>query len=102
MASSNWTNKWVILLLSGIIIQVIAYPLIWALQLFTHEYLLDVFIVSIASVAIQFGGFLVIMSKTTDEDPDIYGQGRPFQHKLREEDEEVADRKPTYAEDSTE
>ncbi len=102
MASSNWTNKWIILLLSGIIIQAIAYPFIWVFQLFSHEYLLDVFIVSIASVLIQFAGFLVIISKTKDEDPNIYGQGRPFQHKLREEDEDVADRKPTYAEDSVE
>ncbi|TFF95302.1 hypothetical protein EU546_03545 [Candidatus Thorarchaeota archaeon] len=102
MGSSNWTNKWVIMLLAGIIIQAIAYPLIWIFQLFSHEYFLDVFVISIVSVVIQFGGFVVIMSKTKDEEPEIYGQGRPFQHKLREEDEEVADRKPTYAEEQSE
>jgi hypothetical protein len=102
MASSNWTNKWVLMLLAGVIIQAIAYPTIWVLQLFSHEYFLDVFVMSIVSVVIQFGGFVVIMSKTRDEDPEIYGQGRPFQHKLREEDEEVADRKPTYADDEVE
>ena len=96
MASSNWTNKWVLMLLLGIIIQVIIYPTIWILQLFSHEYFPDVFVVSLVSLAIQIGGFYTIMNKTKGMDPQIYGQGRPFQHKLREEDEDVATRKPTF------
>lgn len=96
MASSNWTNKWVLILLVGIIIQVILYPTIWILQLFSHEYFPDVFVVSLVSLAIQIGGFYTIMNKTKGMDPQIYGQGRPFQHKLREEDEDVATRKPTF------
>jgi hypothetical protein len=36
------------------------------------------------------------MSKTKGMDPAIYGQGRPFKHKLREEDEEEATRKDTF------
>ncbi|MFX1483631.1 MAG: hypothetical protein ACFFCP_10620 [Promethearchaeota archaeon] len=98
MASSNWTNRWVLILLTGIIIQVILYPTIWILQLFSHEYFIDVAVVSFASVVVQIGGFLTIMSKTKGMDPQIYGQGRPFQHKLREEDEIVATRKPTFDE----
>jgi len=96
MASSNWKNKWVLMLLFGIIIQVILYPTIWVLQLFSHEYFPDVFVVSLVSLVIQIGGFYTIMNKTKGMDPQIYGQGRPFQHKLREEDEDVATRKPTF------
>ncbi len=84
------------MLLFGIIIQVILYPTIWVLQLFSHEYFPDVFVVSLVSLAIQIGGFYTIMNKTKGMDPQIYGQGRPFQHKLREEDEDVATRKPTF------
>ncbi|MHA2025494.1 MAG: hypothetical protein ACW98U_06290 [Candidatus Thorarchaeota archaeon] len=94
--TSNWTNKWVLMLLIGIIIQVILYPTIWVLQLFSHEYFPDVFVVSLISLAIQIGGFYTIMNKTKGMDPQIYGQGRPFQHKLREEDDDVATRKPTF------
>ncbi|TXT57320.1 MAG: hypothetical protein BAJATHORv1_10019 [Candidatus Thorarchaeota archaeon] len=99
--ASNWTNKWVLMLLVGIIIQMIFYPLIGILKptgFIEHEYFYDVVVIGLASVTVQFIGFLVIISKTKNEDPAIYGQGRPFQHKLREEDEEVADRKPTHAE----
>jgi hypothetical protein len=84
------------MLLAGIVIQVIVYPVVWIYQLFSHEYFLDVFVISIVSLAIQVGGFAVIMNKTREESPDIYGQGRPFRHKLREEDTEVATRKPTF------
>jgi len=84
------------MLLFGIIIQVILYPTIWILQLFSHEYFPDVFVVSLVSLVIQIGGFYTIMNKTKGMDPQIYGQGRPFQHKLREEDEDVATRKPTF------
>ena len=84
------------MLLFGIIIQVILYPTIWVLQLFSHEYFPDVFVVSLVSLAIQIGGFYTIMNKTKGMDPQIYDQGRPFQHKLREEDEDVATRKPTF------
>jgi hypothetical protein len=84
------------MLLFGIIIQVILYPTIWVLQLFSHEYFPDVFVVSLVSLVIQIGGFYTIMNKTKGMDPQIYGQGRPFQHKLREEDEDVATRKPTF------
>jgi hypothetical protein len=94
--AGNWTNKWVLMLLLGIIIQVIIYPTVWILQLFTHEYLPDVFVISLISLVIQIGGFYTIMNKTKGMDPAIYGQGRPFQHKLREEDEDVATRKPTF------
>ncbi len=96
MTSSNWTNKWVLGLLLGILIQVIVYPFVWIFQFFTHEYFPEVFLISLVSVAIQIGGFAVIMNMTKDMDPEIYGQGRPFQHKLREEDEDVATRKPTF------
>ncbi|MHA1951402.1 MAG: hypothetical protein ACW987_16250, partial [Candidatus Thorarchaeota archaeon] len=94
--SSNWTNKWVLMLLIGIIIQLVLYPSIWFLQLFSHEYFPDVFLVSLISLVIQIGGFYTIMNKTKGMDPQIYGQGRPFQHKLREEDDDVATRKPTF------
>lgn len=96
MAKEHWTNKWVLMLIAGVAIQMVVYPMVWILQLFSHEYFLDVFVISIASVAIQLVGFYVIMVKTRDENPEIYGQGRPFQHKLREEDIEVATRKPTF------
>ncbi|MCF2136324.1 MAG: hypothetical protein K9W43_03705 [Candidatus Thorarchaeota archaeon] len=95
---SNWTNKWVLMLLAGLIIQVIVYPTVWILQLFNHAYFPEVFLISIFSIVVQIIGFGIIMMKTKDMDPAIYGQGRPFQHKLREEDETVATRKPTYAE----
>ncbi len=84
------------MLILGILIQVILYPTVWIFQLFTHEYFPDVFLISIVSIVIQIGGFLTIMIKTKDTDPAIYGQGRPFQHKLREEDEDLATRKPTF------
>lgn len=74
----------------------ILYPTIWVLQLFSHEYFPDVFVVSLMSLVIQIGGFYTIMNKTKGMDPQIYGQGRAFQHKLREEDEDVATRKPTF------
>jgi len=85
------------MLLAGIIIQAIIYPLVWVYQLFSHPYFPEVFVISIVSVIVQAIGFGIIMQKTRDTDPAIYGQGRPFQHKLREEDETVASRKPTYA-----
>jgi len=96
MASGNWTNKWIVILIMGILIQAIIYPTVWIFQIFTHEYFPDVFLISLFSLAIQIGGFYTIMNKTKDMDPAIYGQGRPFQHKLREEDEDVATRKPTF------
>ena len=94
--AGNWTNKWVLILLLGILIQVVIYPTVWILQLFTHEYFPDVFVISLISLVIQIGGFYTIMNKTKGMDSAIYGQGRPFQHKLREEDEDVATRKPTF------
>ncbi|MFW9805656.1 MAG: hypothetical protein ACFFFK_02875 [Candidatus Thorarchaeota archaeon] len=94
--ASNWTNKWVLILILGILIQAVIYPSVWIFQLFTHEYFIDVFVISLVSLAVQFGGFYTIMNKTKDMDPTIYDQGRPFQHKLREEDEDVATRKPTF------
>ena len=96
MASGNWTNKWVLILILGILIQVIIYPTVWIFQIFSHEYFPDVFLISLISLAIQIGGFYTIMNKTKGMDSAIYGQGRPFQHKLREEDEDVATRKPTF------
>ncbi len=97
---SNWTNKWVIMLLLGIIIQGIVYPLIFVMGLYTdspsYEYMFSVFLIGMISVVIQIGGFAMIMNKTKDADPALYGQGRPFRHKLREEDEEAATRKPTF------
>jgi len=96
MASTNWTNNWVLMMMAGIAIQAIAYPYVWFTQLFEHEFFLDVFVISIVSVIIQVIGFGTIMSKTRGADPVIYGQGRPFQHKLREEDKDVATRKPTF------
>lgn len=93
---TNWTNKWVVMLLAGIIIQSVVYSSVWLLDMFAHSYMSEVLLIAMSSIAIQAIGFLVIMSKTRDEDPEIYGQGRPFQHKLREEDEEMATRKPTF------
>ena len=84
------------ILIVGIMIQAIIYPTVWILQLFTHEYFPDVFLISLISLVIQISGFFTIMNKTKSMDPAIYGQGRPFQHKLREEDEDVATRKPTF------
>ncbi|NHJ13187.1 MAG: hypothetical protein EAX95_05885 [Candidatus Thorarchaeota archaeon] len=102
MVSNNWKNKWVLTLMAGIAIQAIVYTLIAILkfpEFSIHPYFYDVCLIGFISVIIQAGGFAVIMSKTLNEDPAIYGQGRPFQHKLREEDEDVADRKPTHVTD---
>jgi hypothetical protein len=103
MARANWTNRWILMLLSGIVIQAFAYLTIWFFRpltgvLFsTHEYFGEVFLISMIALTIQIIGFAAIMSKTKNEDPKIYGQGRPFKHKLREEDTEEATRKPTSA-----
>ncbi len=96
MALANWTNKWVVMLAAGILLQVIAYPYVWFFQVFEHSFFLEVFVIGLVSVAIQLGGFFVIMLKTHDIDPSCYHQGRPFRHKLREEDETLATRKPTF------
>ncbi len=93
---TNWTNKWVLMLLVGIIIQAIVYCTAWLLNMFVHSYVSEVLLIAMCSVTIQAIGFLVIMGKTRNEDPALYGQGRPFQHKLREEDEDLATRKPTF------
>lgn len=85
------------MLLAGIIVQAFAYPTIWFFRLFSHEYFTEVFLISMAALVVQIIGFTAIMSKTRNEDPTIYGQGRPFKHKLREEDIEEATRKPTSA-----
>lgn len=92
---TNWTNGWVLMLLAGIVIQTATYSVVWLLDVFVHNYRTEVLLIAMASVAIQSIGFLVIMGKTRNEDPAIYGQGRPFRHKLREEDEDLATRKPT-------
>jgi hypothetical protein len=88
------------MLLIGIILQAILYPAIYMFDLFaaghSYDYMFSVFLIGIISVVVQFIGFAVIMNKTKEEDPAIYGQGRPFRHKLREEDEEAATRKPTF------
>ena len=100
LVSKNWTNKWVVILLVGIVIQAVIYTLIAVLkfpEFAVHPYFYDVCLIGFVSVIVQAGGFAVIMNKTVGQDPAIYGQGRPFQHKLREEDEDVADRKPTQA-----
>ncbi|MFX1330238.1 MAG: hypothetical protein ACFE9W_01655 [Promethearchaeota archaeon] len=103
MASSNWTNKWIVALMIGILLQVITYSFIAFTKPtdFTiHPFFYDVALISLISVAVQIGGFAIIMSKTKAADPAIYGQGRPFRHKLREEDEEEATRKPTFEDQS--
>ena len=99
MASSNWTNRWVLTLMVGIIFQAIGYVLIWVLvpvEFTSHSFFLEVILICFASLFVQTIGSGVIMSKTLNADPAIYGQGRPFKHKLREEDEEEATRKPTF------
>ena len=96
MAKSNWTNKWVLMLLIGIIIQAIVYPLVWLFDIFAHDYFTEVILICMGSVGVQAIGFFVIMSKTRGMESTIYNQGRPFQHKLREEDDELATRKPTF------
>ena len=83
----------------GIILQIATYSYIALVKpgnFISHPFFYDVALIGFISLAIQIGGFAVIMSKTLDADPVIYGQGRPFQHKLREEDEEEATRKPTF------
>ena len=89
------------MLLAGIIIQAIVYPVVGLLHIldptyFNHLYFTEVILICIASVGVQAIGFFVIMGKTRGMDPAIYGQGRPFQHKLREEDDDLATRKPTF------
>ena len=96
MVNSNWTNKWVLMLVAGIIIQAIVYPLVGFFEIFTHDYFAEVILLCIGSVGIQSIGLFVIMGKSRGMDPAIYRQGRPFQHKLREEDEDLATRKPTF------
>jgi hypothetical protein len=103
LASSNWTNKWVVALMIGIVLQAITYSFIAFTKpaaFISHPFFYDVALIGFISVAIQIGGFVIIMSKTKDADPAIYGQGRPFRHKLREEDEEEATRKPTFEDHS--
>jgi predicted PurR-regulated permease PerM len=96
MTSENWLNKWILMLLAGIVIQTIVYPLVWFLQHFSHPFINEVLLIGFTSVGVQLIGFFVIMGKTREEDAAIYEQGQPFQHKLREEDEELATRKPTF------
>ena len=84
------------MLIAGILIQAIIYPLAWLLGLYDHLFVNEVILIGIISVGVQAIGFFVIMGKTRGMDPAIDGQGRPFQHKLREEDDELADRKPTF------
>jgi hypothetical protein len=87
--------------MAGLILQAILYPIIAITkptELVSHLYFYDVMTIAFVSLVIQVIGFGVIMNKTKDMDPAIYGQGRPFRHKLREEDDEVATRKPTQAE----
>ncbi len=101
MVSPNWTNKWILMYLAGLMLQAIIYPFIAITKpafLASHPYFYDVVIIALGSIVFQIIGFGVIMNKTKDMDPSIYGQGRPFKHKLREEDEEEATRKPTFAE----
>jgi hypothetical protein len=96
VTGANWLNKWIMMLLAGIVIQAIVYPLVWFFEHFSHAFFTEVFLIGVGSVAIQLIGFFVIMGKTRKENAAIYGQGRPFQHKLREEDEDLATRKPTF------
>ena len=101
MASANWTNKWIVMFIFALAIQAVLYPLIAITKpaaFVSHLYFFDVVLIAFVSLIVQVVGFAIIMSKTKNEDPAIYGQGRPFQHKLREEDEDVASRKPTFTE----
>ncbi|MFW9848543.1 MAG: hypothetical protein ACFFF4_05350 [Candidatus Thorarchaeota archaeon] len=101
MVSPHWTNKWVLMYIVGLILQLILYPFIALTKpefLVSHLYFYDVMVIAIISMVVQIIGFGIIMNRTKDMDPSIYSQGRPFRHKLREEDEEVATRKPTQAE----
>lgn len=89
--------------MAGIVIQAVTYSYIAFAKpagFLAHPFFYDVALISFISLAIQIGGFGIIMSKTKSADPTIYGQGRPFQHKLREEDEEAATRKPTFESES--
>ena len=100
MANQNWTNKWILMYMAGLVIQAIIYTFIAVtkpVDFESHLYFYDVALIAFGSIIFQILGFGMIMKKTKDEDPAIYGQGRPFKHKLREEDEEEATRKPTYA-----
>ncbi len=87
--------------IAGLVLQAIIYPFIALSKpadFVSHLYFYDVALIAIGSLIFQVFGFVIIMKKTQHDDPAIYGQGRPFQHKLREEDEEAATRKPTFAE----
>lgn len=100
MAIQNWKNKWIIMYMAGLTIQAIIYTLIAVTKpadFVSHLYFYDVALIALGSLAFQVLGFGIIMNKTKDEDPALYGQGRPFKHKLREEDDEEATRKPTFA-----
>jgi len=100
MANQNWTNKWILMYMAGLIIQAIIYTIIAVTKpadFVSHLYFFDVALIAIGSIIFQTIGFGIIMKKTKEEDPAIYGQGRPFKHKLREEDEDAATRKPTVA-----
>ncbi len=86
--------------MAGLIIQAIIYTVIAFTKpadFVSHLYFFDVALIAFGSIIFQTIGFGIIMKKTKDEDPALYGQGRPFKHKLREEDEEATTRKPTYA-----
>ena len=96
MALANWTNKWILMLAAGILLQIVVYPYVWFFGVFEHSFFLEVFVIALASVVIQLAGFFVIMLKTHNTDPSYYHQGRPFRHKLREEDAGLATRKPTF------
>ena len=101
MVAPNWTNKWIVMYIAGLVLQSILYPFIAITKpefLVDHLYFYDVMIIAFVSLVIQVVGFGIIMNKTKDMDSAIYGQRRPFRHKLREEDEVVATRKPTQAE----
>jgi hypothetical protein len=101
MASANWTNKWIVMFIIALAIQAVMYSLIAITKpadFVSHLYFFDVILIAFVSLIVQVAGFGIIMSKTKNDDPAIYGQGRPFQHKLREEDEDVATRKPTFSE----
>ncbi len=99
--SNNWTNKWILMYIAGLVVQAIIYTVIAITkpaEFADHLYFYDVALIAFGSLIFQVFGFGIIMNKTKDDDPAIYGQGRPFKHKLREEDEEEATRKPTFTE----
>ncbi|MFW9920580.1 MAG: hypothetical protein ACFFED_13335 [Candidatus Thorarchaeota archaeon] len=69
MANQNWTNKWILMYMAGLIIQAIIYTVIAFTKpadFASHLYFFDVAIIAFGSIIFQAIGFGIIMKKTKD------------------------------------